>query len=112
MISYKGFNEGVLTFKDTNTRVGYPVSVTEGEESREAINGNDFIGVCVGKAGDYITVQLSGYAEMKYTGSAPVRGYTMLVSNGSGGVKTTSSAAHSYKVIKVDTDNNIVGFIL
>lgn len=112
MISYKGFNEGVLTFKDTNTRVGYPVSITESNESREAINGNDFIGVCVGKADNYITAQLSGYVELKYTGAEPVRGYSGLVSNGNGGVKTASSAAHSYKVIKVDTENSIVGFIL
>ncbi len=112
MISYNGFNEGVLTFKDTDTKVGYPVDISESGLTRNAESGKDFIGVCVSKDNDYITVQVCGYIEMKYTGTLPNYGYQALVSNGSGGVKASTATTKLYKVLKVDTANNIIGFII
>lgn len=113
MISFNGFNEGVLTFADYGSALGAPVAVTNDSKTNTATNGSDFIGVCVNKIGDgYITAQISGYVELPYTGTAPTAGYACLIANGDGGVKTGTDIKKSYKVLKVDTENKIVGFIL
>lgn len=134
MISFNGYNENTLTFQGTAT-VGYPVKISDGLVA-DAENGEDFIGIAVGVHGDYVVVQLDGYVEMSTDGSSFSYGYGGILATGDGNVtavstesstsdsedsdestdssssSTSTSTAHEYKIIKIDSDNNTVGFIL
>ena len=135
MISFNGYNENTLTFQGTAT-VGYPVKISDGLVA-DAENGEDFIGIAVGVHGDYVVVQLDGYVEMSTDGSSFSYGYGGILATGDGNVTAVStestsdsedesdestesdtssssstSTAHEYKIIKIDSDNNTVGFIL
>ena len=136
MISFNGYNENTLTFQGTAT-VGYPVKISDGLVA-DAENGEDFIGIAVGVHGDYVVVQLDGYVEMSTDGSSFSYGYGGILATGDGNVTavstesstsdsedsddsdaesdtsdgTSTSTAHEYKIIKIDSDNNTVGFIL
>ncbi len=112
MVSYKGFNQGVLTFKSSGAKTGAPVSIDMNGNVVNAINGNEFVGICVGVHDGYAAVQISGYAEIKYSGSISASGYVALVSDGKNGVKSSTTNIARYKMIKNDTENSVVGFIL
>lgn len=113
MISFNGFDEKVLTFNGTGVTEGALVTLKDSAMVENSANSEEFIGVCVGCVNDsYVTVQVSGYMELKYSGEAPKLGYTALVANGTDGVKASSSGKNVCRVLKVDTVNSTVGFIL
>ena len=114
-ISFKGYGENVLTFQASLTNVGVPVIINGNYMVSSAPAEKDFVGITCSADGKYTGVIMNGYVEVPYTGGAPAFGYVNLVANGSGGVKVPASATssnHIVRVIKVDTSNNIVGFIL
>ncbi len=73
-------------------------------------SGEEFFGVISHVRDGAAGVQTAGYVELAYTGTAPSVGWTGLVANGTGGVKTGDG--HEFLVISVDTTNMIVGFWL
>lgn len=112
-VSYKGFNENVLSFKTELTEAGGPVQISTGNEVRSASKGQDFIGVLLSTDGIIGAVQLEGYVELEYSGTtAPTLGFCALVSNGSNGVEVSTTSKHVVRVIRIDSTNKIVGFIL
>lgn len=110
--SFKGYGENVLTFPTKLTEAGIPVEVGANSVVSKAAADKDFIGVTSYADGELAGVILNGYVELPYTGTAPAFGFSALAANGTGGVKTASSATHLVKVIKVDTSKKTVGFIL
>ena len=113
MVSYKGFGEQFLTFKNTKVQKGDLVSIKTDGVAEKANNSAKFIGVCVDDSHEgYITVQVSGYVELPYTGTMPNMNYSALTSNGSGGVKFENGGDVIFKVLKIDSANNTAGFIL
>ncbi len=113
-ISYKGYNNNTITFEtDGNITVGSPVSIDNTNCAINASVGSDFIGVCTAIRGTWASVQTDGYVEIPYEGMDPSTGIIKLVSAGGGKVKNGGADDIAvYKVIKVDTDNKIVGIIL
>lgn len=114
-ISFKGYGENVLTFNAQFSQVGVPVSIHQDCEVKAAAADKDFIGITCYADGDVAGVIVDGYVEVPYTGTTPSFGYCNLVANGSGGVKVTASGTtsnHTVRILKIDTDNHIVGFIL
>ncbi len=113
MVSFKGFDEGCLTFRNIEVRKGDPVAIKLDGVAERANNNTEFVGFCVDVPADgYVTVQVKGYIEVPYTGTKPEPGYVTLTSNGAGGVKIETGGRIIYKVLKVDSDKKIVGFIL
>lgn len=113
MVSFNGFDEKVLTFNGTDITEGAPVTVKDNGMVENSANSDEFVGVCSGCVNNsYVTVQVSGYMELKYSGEAPKLGYTALAANGNGGVKSSASGKNVCRVLKVDTENSTVGFIL
>lgn len=112
-IKFNGLMNEVVTFK-TATAItnGYPVKVSANDTVAAASNGNVFCGVAVNRSGGLQSVQLKGYVELPYTSTAPTVGYSLLVANGSGGVKVDATNGRAYLVVKVDTANGKVGIIL
>lgn len=115
MFSMKGYGENVLTFSSGLTEVGVPVMIEDYGALTDAAADKDFIGFITSADGEVTGVIMDGYVEVPYTGTAPALGFSVLVSNGSKGVKVPSSGVssnHIVRVLKVDTENKIVGFIL
>ena len=113
-ISFNGYGENVLTFNTELSKAGVPVSVDDDCKVKETPAEKDFIGITRYADGELAGVIVDGYVEATYTGSKPTFGYCNLVADGSGGVKVASGTTsnHIVRVLKVDTDKNIVGFIL
>lgn len=114
-ISTNGYGENILTFNTNVTEVGVPVLIGGLSIVQKAPAEKDFLGFTCYADGEIAGVIMDGYVEVPYTGSIPAFGFTALVSNGSNGVKVPSSSAtsnHIVRVLKIDTDKKIVGFIL
>lgn len=113
MVSYKGFGEKFLTLKNTKVKKGDLVAIKNDGVAEKANNSAKFVGLCVDDSHEgYITVQMSGYVELPYTGTMPDINYSAFTSNGNGGVKYENGGNIIFKVLKLDTEKNIVGFIL
>ena len=65
--------------------------------------GEEFIGVMEDIRKGCCAVQLHGFAELAYSGSAPALGYAELVADGNGGVKT-GTGGRTCLVVSVDTN--------
>lgn len=111
--AYKGFNENTATFAAyDDVEKGVPVEMAESCTVKKAIDGQYFVGVCSGVIDGIAGVQLTGYIEMKYSGTVPSLGTCQVVSNGDGGIKITASGGRMVTVIKLDTEKKTVGFII
>ena len=111
-VSFNGFNENAVTFlRDGEIEAGAPVTVTANGTVSPAEDGDILCGVAAAADGDCVTVQLTGYVKLAYTGDAPAVGYTALSCDGEGGVACDEDGK-SYLVIDVDTVAGTVGFIL
>lgn len=112
MISYNGFNSQHITMPGSIAETGIVVKFDE-HGCVNANTGDVFDGVCVKSDDTYSSVQVEGYIECKYTGTAPGYGYKNLVASTNGAVKVgTDANGPMRRVLKVDTTNKIVGFIL
>lgn len=109
---FNGYNNQMLTFETVDAAVDSPVKMSSNKTVANCSAGNDFIGIVRNVRGGAAGVQLDGFAEMKYTGTAPSVGYVGLTASGTGGVRVSTDAAKKYKVLYVDTDSSAVGFIL
>ncbi|MEG2234619.1 MAG: hypothetical protein RRZ42_08300 [Oscillospiraceae bacterium] len=111
MFSFKGFNESMLTFPtDSKIETGVPVKISTDSKAVPCATTDTICGVIAASSIDAASVQLSGYVELPYTGTAPTFGYTNICANAGGGV--TVGGSHIVLVIKVDTTAKICGFIL
>lgn len=111
MISYNGFNNNFLTF-NTDTKLGKntPVKVVAGDKV-EACSTNDIIcGVIASGSDDAASVQINGYVELPCTDATMTLGYVSVCADSAGGVK--KGTGRQVLVVKVDTTDNICGFIL
>lgn len=113
-VSFKGFKNKVLTFENGGAIVGYPVTLNSDGKAGNAATGSEFIGICTTSDGDYVSVQTDGYVEAEYTGSAPSYGISGFTAASSGKIMMADPKvnAKAYLVVKIDTANRIVGFIL
>ncbi|NMP37112.1 MAG: hypothetical protein GX051_03160 [Clostridiales bacterium] len=113
-VSFNGFNEKILTFKTSGTvAAGAPVQLTSSGTVAASANDASFCGIAVTVSSDgFAGVQLCGYIEVPYSGTAPAVGYALLESNGNGGVKVDTTNGRSVLVATVDTTASKVGIIL
>lgn len=115
-VSFEGVNEQVLSFKSASTTDG----ALEGKFVKMSANftvntcaaTNAFAGICIHDEDGFADVMTHGYVECAYTGStAPAVGYAILNCASATAVQT-AEAGREVLVLKVDTTNNIVGFIM
>ncbi len=111
-ISFKGFNNECMTFNaGEGAEAGYPATLSADGKIVNAEADEAFIGVICNVRGGITGVQLEGYTELGYTGDAPSLGWGTLLADGNGGVAADEDG-RPYRIIKVDAENGIVGFIL
>lgn len=112
-ISYKGYNNNVITMQNENAQIGDLVTVSQNGHATACASGKPFIGICVSRRGNIVGVQTDGYVELQYD-NLPEYGTCCFVAGGSKSVNTAefTTALKSYKVLKIDTANKTVGFLL
>lgn len=111
-VSFEGIGEQVISFKKGNgTEKGLFVKMGANATASACSAGDDFMGLCIHADGAFCEVMTHGYMECAYSGSAPAVGYSVLVADAGGKVKTAASG-RSYLVINVDTTAKTVGFMM
>lgn len=101
-ISYEGIGHVSVTFPANGCQAGKVCKMGSDGKMTVCAAGDAFCGLAESVNGSQAGVQIHGFAEIGYTGTAPATGYVNLSANGSGGIKT-DSAGKSYLVVKVDT---------
>ena len=110
MYSYKGFNENVCTFAlSGNAVAGAIATVCDNCTVKAAEAGEKFCGVITNLRNGAAAVQLTGYAELNFTGSINL-GFGSFVANGEGGI-TPAEDGVKLLVVNVDADAKKVGVI-
>ncbi len=112
-ISLNGFNEQVATFEaESGVVAGIPVKLTGNGVVGVCADKDAFCGVTLSERGGFAAVQLSGYVQLPYTGTAaPAVGYQTL-SAAAGGKVQADPAGRSFLVTDVDTAAKLCGIIL
>lgn len=112
-ISMNGFGENMVTFAcDDTTVYGSLVKMSDNGTVAPCVDGDDFCGVANSVRNGFTAVQLSGYREIPYTGTAPKVGYQTLAASGAQSVSTVSTGGRSYLVINVDSNAKTIGIML
>lgn len=107
-----GFENKEITLRNNmNVAVGKAVGFKNAYTSCVPADGDHFCGVCTSKRGIYVTVLMSGFTTVSYSGTAPVVGYNKLVGDGTGKVKVDDNGRHIL-VTNVDTTKQTIDIIL
>lgn len=99
--AFNGIGHMSVSFTAGNVVAGQVCKMEDNGKVTPCADGDVFIGMAEGMRKDCAAVQLHGFTELEYTGTAPGLGYVNLVANGSGGVKV-GSAGREYLVVAVD----------
>ena len=112
MISNMGFNEGFITlYVAEDTNIGSVVTVNDNNTCGECAADQKFCGGLKGKRNNIGSVQVKGYTELKYSGTAPALGVGGLVADGNGGVKSSDNG-FTVIVTEVDEETNTIKVIM
>lgn len=113
-VSFEGIGESVVTFYNSKTAAagaGNPVKISGNGEVSVCADGDRFFGVALACDSDFAAIQMGGYVELGYTGTAPAVGFRKLVSNSTGGV-ITAETGREFLVVDVDTVSKTIGLML
>lgn len=111
-VAFCGTAEVVLSFEaGTTLTAGYPVALSGNNQVSNAADAAVPMGIALHERCGIAAVQVKGYVELPYSSTAPTLGWSALVSNGAGGVKTAAGGL-SCLVINVDTVAKTVGLYL
>ena len=114
-VSFEGAGEVLLSFLNASgaNAAGDGKLVKMSANNTVAVCADDdrFCGLCIHADSETADVQLKGYVELEYSGTAPTVGWATLLAAGAGKVKADSDGAE-FLVLKVDTTAKTVGFIM
>ena len=103
-VSYEGIGEVMATFQAaTGVAGGQVVKMSDSGKVAACSAGDRFCGVALTPVADYAAVQVSGFAEVRYTGTKPAVGFARLAADGAGGVKVDATNGGEVLVIAVDS---------
>lgn len=102
-ISYDKIGDLYATFYG-NVKVGDVVTISSSNTVAKAADGNTVAGVCVDTDGKLCTVQVKGFVNLKYTGSALNVGRQVIVSGGNNEVKSGNIATNGTSILVVASD--------
>lgn len=112
-VSFEGIGEQVISFEAASgTKKNEFVKLSANSKVANCSADDLFAGYCINTDGGFADVMTHGYIEVGYTGeTAPAVGFAALSAAGSGKVQADSDG-REYLVIKVDSTNAVVGFIM
>lgn len=101
-ISYEGIGHMSVTFPNDSAVENQVCNLNGNGKVCACTDGGSFIGKVESANASQAGVQVEGFVEVTYTGTAPAMGYTKLTANGAGGVKADTNGT-AYWVVEVDT---------
>jgi len=113
-VGFEGLGDLNTTFLSAldSTAEGKPVKISASKTVDVAADAEVFHGKAIKVEKDgAVNVQIGGYVEFPYSGTAPKVGYEKLVSDGAG-VKTDGTNGREYLVVMVDEVSKTVGILL
>ena len=110
-VAFYGTQETVLSFEAGAVTPGYPVAISQNNTVANAANGIAPAGVALHVREGIAAVQLHGYAELPYSGTAPALGWTKLTADGTGGMKADGNGI-SHLVVSVNEAGKTLGLYL
>ena len=114
-VSFEGVNEQVLSFKsatgDAAAEKGKFAAMSDNFTVAVCAANSVFVGMCINKVDNFADIMTRGYMECKYSGTAPKLGYVKLAC-ASADTVASADAGREVLVLKVDTANKTVGFIM
>lgn len=112
-VSFEGIGEQVVTFEaQAGVTAGKPVKLAANGAVAPCTDNSVPCGVAVSVRDGAAAVAIAGYCRMKYSGTAPALGYTLIAADASGGIKAVSSGGRQLLVTDVDAQTGTVGIIL
>lgn len=100
-VSFEGIGHMSVTFHTDIRQAGQVCKMGDQAKVTACADGDAFCGVVESVRGDAAGVQIHGFAQVRYSGTAPKVGYAVLAANGQGGVKT-HTAGRTCLVVRVD----------
>ncbi len=111
-ISFKGFNEQVITFTtETELEAGTLVKMSNSATVASCEEGDVFIGIVVSSHGNLAAVQTGGYVSLPYSGTAPDLGITALAAADEKTAKADVNG-RTVTVIELDETGKTAGILL
>lgn len=111
-ISFKGFNEQVITFNTAaELEAGTLVKMSDSATVAPCSDGDVFIGAVVSSHGNIAAVQTGGYISLPYSGTAPALGITSISAADSDTIKEDSNG-RTVTVIELNEANETAGILL
>ncbi|HEX3017876.1 MAG TPA: hypothetical protein VHP31_08505 [Caproicibacter sp.] len=112
-LSFNGFGENAATFSaQDGVAAGAPVKMTGNGTVGVCAAGDNFCGVALNTRGGYAAVQLRGYVQLPYDGTAPAVGWQALSASAGGKIQTAATGGRTILVVDVDDTAKICGVIL
>lgn len=112
-LSFNGFGENAATFlAQDGVTVGMPVKMTANGTVGACAAGDNFCGVALGVRSGYAAVQLGGYTQLPYDGTAPAVGWQALNAAAGGKIQSAATGGRTLLVLDVDDAAKICGVIL
>ena len=91
-VAFNGMENQVVTFQAGTAETGKPVAMEANNRVKGAPSGIAPVGILLNKRSGHGAVQIKGYVQVPYSGSAaPDLGWTSLVADGSGGMRLAAS---------------------
>ena len=111
-VAFDGIGACLLTFKAGQVAKGDIVAMTDNDTVGTAAANAAPVGIVLNKRLDWAAVQVAGYAQVTYSGTAPKVGWNSLAADGSGGLRTVTSGGRNCLVVSVDSENSHMGLFL
>lgn len=111
-VAFDGIGRSVLTFQAGDVKKGDVAAMSANDTVAKAASGAVPVGVVLNKRQDWAAVQVKGYVELPYSGTAPTVGWNKLAADGNGGLRTATDKGRDCLVVRVDTAENKMGLFL
>ncbi len=112
-ISFTGINEQVITFKtETVLEAGTLVKISSNGTVSACAANDKIAGVVLFCRDRLAAVQISGFAPLPYTGTAPALGYSKICAASATAIKADSTNGRELMVLEADTAEAVAGIML
>jgi len=114
-VAFNGIDNQVVTFQAETGEAGNTMSMEDNNRVTKAPSGAAPVGVLLNKRCGHGAVQIRGYVQVSYSGSAaPSLGWNQLVANGNGGMRLAASGENgrSCLVVNLNTIEKTMGLFL
>lgn len=112
-ISFKGFNEKVLTFNtESELAEGTLVKMKGSNTVTACTDGDKIIGVVLSCRAGIASVQVSGYVNLPCSGALPIPGYCSLCAASATEIKEDVAVGRELMVVENDKTASTAGFML